>query len=457
MKGFETEINYNNKNETEFLKHAGVRRHAYNWGLDLCIKKLKANEKTPSAIDLHKLLVKDVKSEKKWYYDVSKFTPQQGLRDLEKAFVRFWTLHHPKNKQEKNPNKKYLKKFIKQKKEGKIEKLSIEHEKGFPKFKKKGVRDNFYLEGSFKIVGNKIKVPKIGWIKTYEDLPDGLGIKNITISRQANRWFISFISDREPVFEKTISDSEIGVDLGIKTLAKLSNGQEFPSPKAYKKHKNRLRRAQKSLSRKQEALKKRQEESDEKCKENKTEKVTLPTSNNYKKNKIKLAKIHQRISNIRLDNTHKLTYKLSKNHRKINIEGLNISGMMKNHNLASAIADGGFYEFKRQLIYKCEWRGVELTVIDQWFPSSQLCSCCGNKQKMPLKKRVFNCEKCDLKIDRDLNAAINIRDYETKWILIYPPKTKEKNTVSYTEIQACGDAKVQDESSVSIEIKKKQE
>ena len=90
-----------------------------------------------------------------------------------------------------------------------------------------------------------------------------------------------------------------------------------------------------------------------------------------------------------------------------------MSGMMKNHNLASAISDGGFYEFKRQLIYKCKWRGVELNVIYQWFPSSQLCSCCGHQQKMPLKKRVFNCEKCSNSIDRDLNAAINIKNYNT--------------------------------------------
>lgn len=455
MKGFETKIKATNKQVTKFMQHAGVSRHAYNWGLNLCIERLRKNEKSLSAIDLHKLLVKNVKSQNEWYYDVSKFSPQQALRDLKEAFDRFWKIHYPKNKN-LPMNKRYLKKYLKMKRDGKLEKLSIEHEKGFPKFKKKGVRDSFYLETPDKkgIVsdGKKIKVPIIGTLKTYEKLPENITIKNVTISRQADDWFISFISDRVCDFPKTKSDSEIGLDLGIKTLATTSDGEQFQSPKAYKKNKKKLIRLQKSLSRKNEVHKKLQALKDEECDKNKVKRVILPKSSNYKKNKIKLAKAHQRVANIRLDNTHKLTSNLSKNHREISIESLNVSGMMKNHNLASAIADGGFFEFKRQLIYKCEWRGVELNIIDQWFPSSQLCSCCGHKQKMPLKKRNFNCEKCLISIDRDLNAAINIRDYNEKWIEIYPQKNK--NTVSYTGINACGDAKVQDESSVSVEIKK---
>ena len=454
MKGVLTKINFNNKQGTKFLQHSGVGRHAFNWGLDLCIKRLRNNEKALSAIDLHKLLVKEVKPKNEWYYDSSKCSPQQALRNLKTAFDRYWTIHHPKNKN-LPMNKRYLKKYLKQKREGKLEKLNIEHEKGFPKFKKKGVNDKFYLDGSFKVVANRIKVPRIGWLKLYENLPDNTEIKNVTISRQADEWFISFVSDRKCDFEKTVSKSKVGADLGIKTAVTLSNGQTFESPKAYKKNKAKLKRAQKSLSRKYEAHKKLQEKKDVECEKNKVEKIKLPYSSNYKKNKIKLAKTHQRIANIRLDNTHKITYNLSKNHSEINIENLCVSGMMKNHNLASAIADGGFFEFKRQLIYKCEWRGVKLNIIDRWFPSSQICSCCGHKQKMPLKKRIFDCEKCDLKIDRDLNAAINIKEYNEKWILIYPPKEKKeiKSTVSYTA-KACGETKVQDASSVSFQTKK---
>lgn len=436
MKGFNTKINANNKQRTMFLKHTGTKRHAWNWALDLCIKYLDEGKKIPSAITLHKLLVKDVKSKNEWYYESSKWTPQQALRDLEKAFERFWKIHHPKNKN-LPINKKYRKKFIKQKRDGDIDELSFKHEKGFPQFKRKSAKeDSFYLEfnGHAKVVANKIKLPTIGWIKTYEYLPEVTEIKNVTISRNADDWFIGFISDRKPKFKKNKSKSEIGVDLGIKTLATISNGKNFESPKAFKKNEKKLARLQCKSSRQYEVAKKIQEGKDK-----------ITKSNNNKKTDKKIAKLHQKISNIRLDCTHKLTSNLSKNHRQITIEGLNVSGMMKNRHLASAISDGGFFEFKRQLIYKCEWRGVNLIIVDKWFPSSQLCSCCGHKQKMPLKKRIFDCENCKTKIDRDLNASINLRDYEIKWKHIY-----EKNTPSYGEIQACGDAKVQDESLVSV-------
>jgi putative transposase len=448
MRSIITKINSNNKQKTKFLQHAGVSRHAWNWGLDLCIKKIYAKECTPSAIDLHKLLVKEVKPKNAWYYDSSKCAPQQALRYLETAFKRFWKIHHPKNKN-LPMNKKYLKKYLKKFHASELKKLTTEHEKGFPKFKKKGMSDGFYLEGSFKIINNAIKIPFIGWIKTYEKLPEGIEIKNVTISRKSDEWFISFISDRKPKLKKTKSKSKVGIDLGIKTAVAVSSCQTFESPKAYKKNKSKLKRLQKSLSRKFNAHKKLQEAKDAECKKNKTEKIKIPYGSNYQKSKIKLAKTHQRIANIRLDNTHKITNELSKNHREISIENLNVAGMMKNHHLASAISDGGFFEFKRQLIYKCEWRSVKLNIIDRWFPSSQLCSCCGHKQKMPLKKRIFDCENCDSKLDRDLNAAINILDYDKKWIKIYPLKESKKSTVSYTA-KACGETKVQNESLVSF-------
>ncbi len=164
-------------------------------------------------------------------------------------------------------------------------------------------------------------------------------------------------------------------------------------------------------------------------------------SKNYEKTKKKIAKQHQKISNIRIDSTHKLTSHLVKNHAQITIEDLNVSGMVKNHNLASAILDGGFYEFKRQLIYKCKWNSVKLIIADRWFASSQTCSCCGNKQKMPLKQRIFNCASCGLIIDRDLNAAINLEKYE---------EAESKNTPSYGGIKACGDAKFHEKSQVSV-------
>lgn len=416
MKSFKTKLNINNRQRTKFLQHSGTARHAWNWGLALCRDLIYKKEKTPTAIDLHKLLVKDVKSVNEWYYEVSKCSPQEALRDLYDAFYRFWKQH--KINKTLPMNKRYLRKYLLQKQRGEIKELRFEHEKGFPRFKKKGQHDSFYLAGAIQIDGNKIKVPKIGWLKTYEILPIGVKPSSCVISRTANDWFIAFKTEAEPTIIKHNTTTSVGVDLGIKTLATLSDGTIFQSPKPYKKQKKKLRRLQRKQCRQREVQKKS---------------GLKKVSNNYVKTKKKIEKVHQRITNVRKDNTHKLTSYLVKSHNKITIEDLNVSGMVKNHNLASSILDGGFFEFKRQLEYKCKWNSVELVVANRWFASSQTCSCCGHKQKMPLKERVFNCEKCGLKIDRDLNAAINLNNY----------------TPSYG-VKAGGDAKFHDASQVSI-------
>ena len=134
-------------------------------------------------------------------------------------------------------------------------------------------------------------------------------------------------------------------------------------------------------------------------------------SNNRKKAVAKLAIAHKRVSDIRKDNLHKITTFLAKNHSQVVIEDLNVSGMLKNHRLASAIADCGFSEFKRQLEYKCSRYGSTLIIVDRFYPSSQLCSNCGNRQKMPLKERVYTCPNCKTSLDRDLNASINLKNY----------------------------------------------
>ncbi len=149
-------------------------------------------------------------------------------------------------------------------------------------------------------------------------------------------------------------------------------------------------------------------------------------SNNYQKQKRKVANIHYKIACIRKDATHKLTTYLAKNHSEIVIEDLNVKGMSKNHKLASAILDGGFYEFKRQLEYKTSWYGSKMTVVDRFYPSSKTCSGCQNiKQDLTLKDRVFKCSNCNNELDRDLNAAINLR----------------QKAVSYTVSSACGEVK----------------
>ena len=209
------------------------------------------------------------------------------------------------------------------------------------------------------------------------------------ISRTAEEWFVSFKIPHQP--ETTPKTGGIvGVDLGIKTLATLSNGIIFKAIKPYKQHKRKLKLLQRRISKK---FKKDQ-----------------PQANNYKKAKQKVAKLHQRISNLRKDYTHKLTSYLAKNHSEIVIEDLNVKGMSKNHRLASAILDGGFFEFSRQLEYKSAWYGSTITKVSRFYPSSKTCSQCAyKKETLKLSERMFHCEQCGCSIDRDLNASLNLK------------------------------------------------
>lgn len=354
MLSFKTELKLNNKQKSLMAQHAGCARFAWNWGVALTKEILDHNQanpsnqqKFPTGIDLHKRFVAEVKSVNDWLYSSSKCSPQQALRDLRVAWDRCFK---------------------------KIAKA--------PKFKKKGVKDGFYLEGSIKVESNKIKLPKIGWVKTYETLPTG-NVKNLRITRKADRWFIAFKIDHTPAVPNKTGDV-IGVDLGIKSLAVCSDGTVFENPRAYRRLKRKLAHLQRAVSRKQK------------------------DSNNRKKAVKQLARLHYRISCIRKDSIHKLTSWLTKNHSTVVIEDLNVSGMLRNHRLANAIADSGLYECRRQFVYKSKLYQTELIVADRYYPSSQLCSNCGHRQKMPLRVRLFDCQKCEMVIDRDLNASINL-------------------------------------------------
>jgi len=354
--GFKTEINPNKTQLTLLAQNAGVARHAWNWGLALTKQILEHNKispdekiKFPSAIDLHKWLVAIVKRDNPWYYESSKWSPQNALRALSDAWQRCF--------------KKVA---------------------GSPKFKKKGRNDKFTLDGSITVGHQKIKIPNLGWVKTFERLPQGISPKSVTLSKKGDRWFISFRIEVEPTNPEKSVDV-VGVDLGIKTLATLSTGETFQGSKPYKIFESKLSRLQR-LSRHK----------------------TIG-SNNWRKAQLKIANLHRKIANIRKDTLHKLTSYLTKNHGLIVIEDLNVSGMMANHCLAKAIQDMGFYEFRRQLTYKTELYGSKLVVVDRWFPSSKTCSNCGvKKDKLTLSDRIFNCDSCGFEIDRDLNASINL-------------------------------------------------
>ena len=353
MKSFKIRLEFNNKQKTLARKHAGVARYAYNWGLDICKKAFDSKKKRPSAIDLHKKFVKEEKSQKPYLYEVSKCAPQEALRNLDTAYKRFF------------------------KKLGKL-----------PQFKKKGIHDSFYLEGSIRTNGKKIKLPKFGWVKLSEQIP-AQKIKNVTISRQAGHWFVAFRIPFKPsklALKGIQKEGSVGVDLGIKTLATLSNGREFEHKRPYKQYKRKLKLAQRSLSRKEKG------------------------SNNRAKARRKVARLHYKIRCIRQDALHKLTTYLTQNHREVVIEDLNVRGMSKNHRLASAVLDGGFYEFRRQLEYKAEWYGSRVTVANRFYASSKTCYQCGQvKKDLQLSDRMYRCEGCGFHTGRDLNAALNLK------------------------------------------------
>ncbi len=356
--GFKTELIVNNTHKVLLSQHAGVARHAWNWGLRLTKDILDNNHshpedkiKFPTSVDLHKWLVALVKPEFPWYYQVSKCAPQYALRHLRKAW------------------------------DDCFKKL-----KNAPRFKKKGFADSFTLDGSIAIEKNRIKLPRIGWLKTYERLPQGIFPKSVTVSCIAGRWFISFKLEVKPKDIKQ-KNKTVAVDLGLLRFATLSTGEEIDSPRPYKKLERKLQLLQWRNRRK------------------------VIGSSNWKKAQHKIALLHYRISCIRSDFIHKLTTNLAKNHRKIVIEDLNVSGLMKNGKLSKAISDSGFYEFRRQLTYKTELYGSKLVVADRFFPSSKLCPSCGHKKdKLPLSVRVYECDNhdCDWVADRDYSASLNL-------------------------------------------------
>ena len=330
-------------------QHAGYARWVWNWALSLWNEAYKAGLK-PSAHKLKKFYTNEVKPLYPWMTSLSSRVYQFVFMHLGEAFSRFF--------------------------QGTAQ---------YPKFKKKGRNDSFTLDNCGKLMefsGRRLKLPFIGWVSTYEPLPE-IQTKRVTISRVADSWYISVAYEFEA--EHTVKSRQyLGVDVGVKVLATCSDGTVFPNPRAYKQAQKKLGRLQRELSRRHNG------------------------SNNRNKTKRKLAKVHQRITNIRKDTIHKLTSWVCKNHAVIGLEDLNVSGLLKNHKLAGAIADSGFYEIRRQLEYKSEWYGCQLVFAERFYPSTQTCSSCGHIQKMPLKERVFNCEACGQLKDRDHNASLNL-------------------------------------------------
>lgn len=381
------ELAPNNKQVGLLLQHCGVARFAYNWGLAQRIALLKQNEgkdKFTSAMTQHRQLNALKKSEFPWMYEVSKCAPQEALRDLDKAFNNFW-----RERKKSKRNKRRV---------------------GFPRFKKKGIHDSFRLTGSIYVFDNAIQLPRLGKIKAKESTAKLKGcILSATISREADRWFVSLAVEREREILPRTNDGAVGIDLGINSFAVTHDGnntERIYAPKPLESKLKRLRRLSRCHSRKRKG------------------------SNNRRKSALRLAKLHRRIKNTRTDFLHKLSTSLAKTKSAVIIEDLNVRGMVCNHHLARSIADSGWGEFRQMLEYKTRWHGSQLVVIDRFAPSSKACSECGMVNgNLTLGDRKWACMSCGASHERDENASKNIRRMGLEIL----------HTESSSGINACGE------------------
>lgn len=269
---------------------------------------------------------------------------------------------------------------------------------GFPSFKAKKTAQSYRTnnqKGTIAILDRKVKLPKVGWVKVkLHRQPKGV-IKSATVSKTTTgKYFVSILCEEE-IFSLPKTNSNLGIDLGLENFAILSTGEKVGNPRFLISLSQKLAREQKILSRRAHLAKKKGRK--------------LSDCSNYQKQKLKVARIHERISNQRRDFLNKLSTNLIKNHNVICMEDLAGQNLMKNHHLARAIGDVSWYEFIRQLNYKADWYGKKIIQISRWFPSSQLCSSCGfSSGKKPLSIREWTCPNCHVNHDRDINASLNI-------------------------------------------------
>ncbi|MHA1216271.1 MAG: RNA-guided endonuclease InsQ/TnpB family protein [Candidatus Thorarchaeota archaeon] len=346
------------------LQACGVARFCFNWGLAEWKRQYEAGKK-PSAYKLKKQLNAIKRQEFPWMYDVTKCAVDTGFRNLDAAFRNFF-------RRCKNGDTK----------------------KGYPRFKsKKRSRKSLRMDGSrVKLNGHWIKLEKLdGPINMAEVLRFDGEIKSVTVSKDADHWYAAVNVEVEPPEHEHPQES-VGVDLGVKTLAVLSNGEQYENQGLLRSELRKLRRLNRELSRRQEG------------------------SGRWKRTKSKLAKLHRRIANRRLDYQHKMTTEIARTYRVIGVEDLNVAGMLRNRRLALSISDAGFGEIRRQLLYKSRWYGGELMEISRFFPSSRLCRFCGCiNSDLTLADRTWTCD-CGAVLDRDKNAALNIERQALKMV-----------------------------------------
>jgi putative transposase len=350
----------------QLAKSVGASRYVYNWGLAESNTVYEITGKRPKHSELKKQLVELKKGDAPWLYEISAHIGQQALVDLERSFDRFF-----KGLAGNGPKS------------------------GFPKFKRKGERDSarFY---EVTLEDKHLRLPNVGRVRLKESCSErGLEgrVLAATVRRRADRWFVSLCVEQErkivaPKAVRRPSDV-VGVDLGLKAAAVIHDGSAarvIEPHQALRKNLKKLRRLDRQLARKQRG------------------------SRNREKAKLGRARLHYRIACQRQDYLHQLSSSLARTKSVIVLEDLHVKGMQANRSLALSISDAGMGELRRQLAYKSEWYGSTLIVADRFYPSSKLCSGCGTiKDTLSLNEREYDCEVCGLALDRDENAAINLR------------------------------------------------
>lgn len=363
MKAIKVKI-YPKKWQKELIeKHFGCCRLIYNFGLERKTKTYQETKKSISIYAIQKEIPK-MYEEKPWLKEVNSQAIQQSLKDLDSAFAHFFKAHNK-----------------------------------FPKFKsKKNPKQSFRVPQHFELSKDKhyIKIPKLKWIlfKDKFNIDKKTEFRNVTISRDGDEYFASicYNNEKETPNPKPIQEKKtVGIDLGIKTLATLSDGTKIENPKHFKKYENKLSQEQHILSKKKEG------------------------TNSYKKQKEKVRKTHKKISNTRKDNLHKVTTSLVKNQNwtSFAIEDLAVKDMLQNNYtpMSRAIGDVGFRMFRIMMGYKCKEEGKNLLVIGRFDPSSKLCYCGTKNEELKLEDREWTCKHCGIKHNRDELAARNIRQF----------------------------------------------
>lgn len=349
---YEYRIYPNKKQEQMFAKTFGCTRFIYNKILDIRIQNY--NNKKENKPLSNRLTPAKYKDEFIWLKEVDSLALANAQLHVEKAYKNFF-----------------------------------KHGFGKPKFKNKYGKQSYTtnnVSNTIRIENNKIRLPKVGMVNIVLHRPIQGNIKSVTVKKtKTNKYFISILTDFTYKVDKKANNYAIGIDLGIKDFAILSNGSKIQNPKEYRKLENKMKFAQRALSRK------------------------VKGSNNRNKAKYKLAKVHEKISNRRKDFLHKLSHKIINENQVIVLEDLQVKNMVKNHKLAKSIADVSWGTFVVYLQYKANVYNREIIKIDKFFPSSKTCSCCGHVlEKLDLSTREWVCPNCKTKHDRDVNASVNI-------------------------------------------------